>query len=141
MNGNHIKWLWLPRLLIAGIFIFAGVIKVIQPDTFFEDVLNYQLLPRSAAWLIAFYLPMLEMVVGIALLFRPTCRASAWILLLCMILFTTALAFAWVRGLNIECGCFGGLIPASHYGWLLTRNLLLISLLGWIILVYPKHDT
>jgi putative oxidoreductase len=131
------RWLWLPRLLIAGLFIFAGVLKVLRPDVFLEDILNYRLLNRSLAWPIAFYLPMVEIVAGLALLLNRTCRAAAWTLMLCMLAFVFALLAAWGRGLDIQCGCFGSLLPVTQYGWLLLRDTVIISLLFWIVVRFP----
>ncbi len=139
-NGRYpiknfgILLLWLPRLLLAFLFILAGTLKVIRPDVFLDNILNYRLVSHSFAWLAAFYLPVLEITAGLALLVNKTCRSAAWILMLCMVVFVIALLLAWGRGLNIECGCFGALFPLADYAWILVRDGVIISLLLWILM-------
>ncbi len=132
--------LWLLRLLLAFLFIIAGVLKVMRPDVFLDDILNYRIVSHSLAWLIVFYLPALEIIAGLALLVNKSCRSAAWILLLCMIVFVIALLSAWGRGLDIECGCFGPLLPIANYGWILVRDSVIIFLLLWILIKFPVNN-
>ena len=34
------------RVILGGVFVFAGVVKIIDPATFANDIGNYRLLPR-----------------------------------------------------------------------------------------------
>jgi uncharacterized membrane protein YphA (DoxX/SURF4 family) len=109
---------WGLGLLLGGVFVVAGILKAIDPEHFFHDVQNYDLIPWWAAIVaLAFYLPWLEIICGIAVLARPL-RSGALILVSAMLLtFIAALVVAWARGLDISCGCFGG--TASHPRYLL----------------------
>ena len=56
-------------LLLAGVFIYAGVIKVMDPVAFARDIDNYHMLPWTISVRLAFYLPWLEVFCGLAILF------------------------------------------------------------------------
>ncbi len=120
-------------LVIGGLFIYAGTQKLLDPAAFQIDISNYQLVPFSAAGALAVYLPWLEILSGAALLGRRP--AGAILLLLMTLVFTIAIASAWARGLNINCGCFGGGETATNYPLALARNFLLLAgLTTWLLL-------
>ena len=122
-----ITWIQLiVRVVLAGLFVYAGVIKLIQPGTFLSDIESYRMMPYSLAWLVAFYLPPLEIICGLGLLVPKLCKPSALILLLLMIVFIIAITVAWARGLDISCGCFGGAGEKANYLWLIIRDILFI---------------
>jgi len=104
--------------LLGALFIYAGITKALDPAQFFADIQNYDIIPwRAAAVALAFYLPWLEIICGMAVILKPL-RASAVLILMTMLLvFTAALVLAWLRGLDISCGCFGG--PSDHPRYLL----------------------
>jgi len=94
-------------LIIAAIFIYAGVLKVFDPVQFAHDIDHYQILPWSMAVGLAFYLPWLEIFCGLALTFRLFYRGALSILTALVLVFLVATIAAKVRGLDITCGCFG----------------------------------
>ena len=51
---------WFVRLMVAGLFVYAGAVKWLRPDAFLADIESYRMLPYWLAWLTAFYLPPLE---------------------------------------------------------------------------------
>jgi len=115
----------LMRVVVAGLFVYAGTIKLLQPDTFLGDVESYRMMPYSLAWLVAFYLPPLEILCGLGLLWSKTRHASAVISIGLMLVFIVAIAAAWLRGLDISCGCFGSSEAETNYLWLIIRDLLI----------------
>ena len=114
------------RVALAGLFVYAGVIKLVSPDTFLADIESYRMMPYALAWLVAFYLPPLEILCGLALLIPKLRKAAAIVLLLLMLVFILAIAGAWARGLDISCGCFGSSEGGANYFWLIFRDLLII---------------
>ena len=121
-------------LIIGGTFIYAGLIKAMDPVGFANDIDNYKILPWPLAVRLAFYLPWLEMLCGLALILRFFYRGGLFILTGLTFVFIAASVVAKVRGLDITCGCFG------HVGknWSFTGHLaldiaILIALIGlWI---------
>jgi hypothetical protein len=101
-------WGILPRLAVAGLFVFAAGPKIYAPEAFIVGVGNYRMLPPLGAYITGVYLPWLELVVALALVGPRRFRDGAWLLAgaLCA-LFAVAQSSAWLRGLDIACGCFG----------------------------------
>ena len=93
---------------LSAVFVYAGAIKVLDLASFALAIDNYRLLPYPAAAALAMYLPWLELICGGAVLWpRIRLGAVAVLLGLCLV-FGGAIASAWIRGLDISCGCFGG---------------------------------
>jgi putative oxidoreductase len=99
---------WALRLGLGGLFLAAGVLKLLDPAGFATAIGNYQLVPALSAVLAA-TLPAIEIVVGLGLLVMPrSWRAAAGLgVALLMALFTIAAVSAVARGIDISCGCFG----------------------------------
>ena len=94
-------------LIIAGIFIYAGVLKALDPVQLAHDIDHYKILPWAVGVGLAFYLPWLEIFCGLALIFRLFYRGALSILTSLVVVFLVATIAAKVRGLDITCGCFG----------------------------------
>jgi putative oxidoreductase len=94
-------------VIIGGIFIYAGAIKVLDPVQFADDIDNYKILPWTIGLGLAFYLPWLEMFCGLALILRRLYLGGLSILTALVAVFLVATIAAKVRGLDITCGCFG----------------------------------
>jgi len=115
------------RLALGALLVLAGVLKLRDPTAFATEIANYQLLPGGAA-LLAAVLPSIEVVVGTGLIVLPRAwrRAAAGAALTLFVMFTGAVASAYFRRINIDCGCFGtGGGPISALT--LLRNLTLIA--------------
>ena len=121
------------RLLVSGVFVYAGIVKALNPSQFLRDIQSYQLLPYVMAVITALYLPWLEIVCGTSLMIRKLYPGALSILSICMIVFLFALVSAWVRGLDISCGCFGSRGVQTNYPWLVLRDFLLLTVLGVLV--------
>ena len=96
------------RLVVGGVWVAAGLLKLPDPTESVRAVRNYQLLPEAVVPLVGHALPVLEVLIGVCLILGVLVRASA--VLSCVLLtgFIIGIVSAWARGLSIECGCFGG---------------------------------
>src|SRR5438046_7198555 len=102
------KFVWrILAVIVGGIFVYAGVLKIIDPVRFGLDIDNYKMLPWFVSVHLAFYLPWLEIFCGAALVFRFLYRGGLSILTALAVIFIAATVAAKVRGLDITCGCFG----------------------------------
>jgi uncharacterized membrane protein YphA (DoxX/SURF4 family) len=102
------NWLTrIPRLLAGGVFLVAGVLKVLDPARFAADIDHFRLLPYFAVAPLALYLPWLEVICGLAVLVGAWRRSALVLLLAMIVVFIAAITSAWMRGLDIRCGCFG----------------------------------
>ena len=116
-------------LIVGGVFIYAGVIKVLDPVQFANDIDNYKTLPWFVSVRLAFYLPWLEIFCGLAVIFRFLYRGGLSILTGLIFIFIGATVVAKARGLDITCGCFGH--ASQHWSFLqhLAVDLLLFAAL------------
>ncbi|MDO8549961.1 MAG: MauE/DoxX family redox-associated membrane protein [Ignavibacteria bacterium] len=126
--------LLLSRLILSFIFIYAGMEKITDPEGFARAINNYKLLPFSLINIFALILPWIEVISGILLLFGITVRENSFITSSLLGIFIIAIAVSLLRGLNIDCGCFGTAGVAKVGIQKLLENFLLV-LLG-IQLVY-----
>lgn len=95
------------RLILGGIFVYAGAAKIIHPAGFAADIGNYRMLPHEWIHLLAITLPWIEVAAGLLLIAGVWKRASALLITAMLAVFIVAIAQAVARNLNIECGCFG----------------------------------
>ena len=96
------------RLVLGGVFLYAAGAKLGDMSAFAEQVANFRLLPAATVAFTAATLPGIEMVAGALLVLGIAARAAAAIAAASLLVFIGALTLALARGINLECGCFGG---------------------------------
>lgn len=102
------KFVWrIVDVVVGGVFVYAGALKVLDPIQFGLDIDNYKSLPWFVSVRLAFYLPWLEILCGLAVIFHVLYRGGLSILSALTLIFIGATVAARTRGLNITCGCFG----------------------------------
>jgi uncharacterized membrane protein YphA (DoxX/SURF4 family) len=94
------------RLAVGGIFIYASLDKLTHPQAFAENINNYHLMPFPLLHLSAHLLPVVELVVGSALVVGLRQRGAALLAGILTVVFMAAITSALVRNLDISCGCF-----------------------------------
>jgi uncharacterized membrane protein YphA (DoxX/SURF4 family) len=95
------------RLLVGGVFVVAGAVKLPDPAAAERAVRAYRLLPEGLVPAAAFGLPVVEIAVGLALLAGVWVRTAAALSSVMLAGYVAAIASVWARGLSIDCGCFG----------------------------------
>lgn len=144
LNQSEATWqsgwkCWVYRLValvFGGVFVYSGILKALDPGRFVISVRSFRLLPDPfAAWL-AMGLPWLEIVAGLAVITGILRRGGLMLLNVALVIFAVALCLAWARGLNVECGCFGG-GGATAIVDALLRDALLLLMGGWL---WVKRD-
>lgn len=96
------------RLILGGVLITAGALKIGALQTSVDAVRAYQILPWDVAQLVGGGLPIIEIIVGLLLVIGAFTRWSGLVGALLMLAFIIGISSVWVRGINIDCGCFGG---------------------------------
>ncbi len=104
----------------------AGVVKVLDPVQFANDIDNYKTLPWFVSVRLAFYLPWLEIFCGLAVVFRFLYRGGLLILTALILVFIGATIAAKMRGLDITCGCFGHASKNWNFSTHLVLDLLIV---------------
>ncbi|VFQ44219.1 MauE/DoxX family redox-associated membrane protein [Desulfoluna butyratoxydans] len=120
------------RFLVAGIFLWSGAGKLMDPAAFTVVIDAFGLLPEGFSGLVAVVLPVVEVVAGLALIFDM--RGALETLFVLMLCFMAILGYGIYLGLDIDCGCFGPEDPeARAFGGLRTalyRDVFFCGLMG-----------
>lgn len=98
----------LARVGLAGVWLYAGASKITDLDASARAVNAYDVMPYDLAKVIGSMLPFVEIALGLLLLAGLATRLISIISAGIFIVFITGITQAWVRGLTIDCGCFGG---------------------------------
>lgn len=98
----------LVRVGLAVMLAYAGASKLLEPAAFAEDIQNYRALPDAWAGPLALGLPVLELVVAVGLVVSSHAAGASLLSGLLLLGFAAAMAQAKLRGIDLECGCFGG---------------------------------
>jgi len=96
------------RLALGGLFIYAGVLKALDPQAFAFAIKGYGVLDAGDAHAIrvmAYTIPWAEILTGVLLVIGGWARGAALLLAVQLALFTAANAVVLDKG--IECSCFG----------------------------------
>jgi putative oxidoreductase len=106
MRVARISPLVVVRLVLGGIFLYAGFTKIGDPTAFAGAIASYRILPYLGNYLVAAILPWLEVLCGLLLITDYRTRAAASCVAILNLVFMAALVSTIVRGLDIDCGCF-----------------------------------
>jgi uncharacterized membrane protein YphA (DoxX/SURF4 family) len=140
--------LWVIRLIVGGLFIFSGLIKVNDPvgtsikleeyfDVFSNDIAGFFSVFEPYALQLSVFLVVIEVVLGVMLILGVKSKLTVWALAL-MILFFTFLTFysAYFNKVT-DCGCFGDAIKLTPWESFYKDLLLLVFI---AILFFFKDD-
>jgi uncharacterized membrane protein YphA (DoxX/SURF4 family) len=110
--------IWIGRLVLGGIFIYAGYTKIFLPImhprpsigialAFFAlQVGSYQILPPWGVNFVAHTLPFAEIALGLLLIIGWRLRTWAVLSTLLILGLFAAVVRSYAAGLQINCGCF-----------------------------------
>lgn len=135
---------WLPwvslaaRLGLAAVFATASLAKIGNVEAMVRAVRAYDLLPEGAVRPVAYTVPYLELALAVLLLLGLGTRLVAALSALLLVVFIGAVSSAGLRGLKIDCGCFGGggAVAQTKYLQEIGRDVGFLVLAGWL-LIFP----
>ena len=111
--------------ILAVVFGWSGLHKVIDPSGFSLSVFRYHLLPYATVNIVSLWIAWLELACAFILLFIPRFRVAAlWIILALLLVFSLGLGLNLIRGSHMACGCFSSSPMAHPISWLaLLKNI------------------
>lgn len=143
--------MWLGRLVLGVIFVFAGLAKLIRWDLhlppmslatfpfpwhdtiptslFAAQIDSYQMVKPWMSLTIAHWLPWAEILIGLLLLIGWRLRIWSTIVTVIIGGFFFAVVRAYALGLDINCGCFAKAEPVGPRKILEDGGLFLLALL------------
>lgn len=131
----------LARWGLAAVWLVSGWIKAADPVESVIAVRAYELLPESLVRPVAIGLPAVEIALGLLLLIGLGTRLAALASAALLMVLIAGIASAWARGLQIDCGCFGGggvdtSVTAWTYAQEILRDIGFMALAIWLA-IFP----
>ncbi len=120
------------RIGVGVLFFMSGAEKLFHPQTFFQTVRSYQILPEGSITLFAVTVMVIECSAGLALMFNRFLRTGSIVIMMLLSVFILAMIIVLSRGTSIDCGCFAGVFSETVSPLLLGRNIVLIAVLLWL---------
>ena len=123
------------RVALGALFIWASWEKIADPAGFARVVGNYRILPPPLVAPVALVLPWLETLCGVSLVTGFLTRGGLVVFNALVAVFTAALAFNALRGIDTECGCFSLAVKSEKGGYLdiILRDLVLLAAGLWAL--------
>jgi putative oxidoreductase len=105
------------RVLLGLWFVYSGGFKLFSSglDRFTADIANYKLVASPWDAIAAYSVPWLELIAGACLMLGILRRGAILTLACLVVVFATAISWAWFHGLDISCGCHGGDAPIHYW--------------------------
>ncbi len=97
---------WASRIVLSGIFLYTGYIKLESPLQFAAVLSGYQLFPDWLILPLTDYFPWIEIGLGILLLVGWKIHYVAWGASGLVFMFLLVLTVTYMRGIEADCGCF-----------------------------------
>jgi uncharacterized membrane protein YphA (DoxX/SURF4 family) len=126
------------RLGLGGLFVYAGVIKLLDPRAFARAMAQFDLAPEPLLPLLAVGLPLLEVLAGAGLILEI--RGSLATIAGLLGMFLLALGYAVWMEMDIDCGCFTAaeLAAQSSVRQALVRDLVMA---GTVVFLFWRRQT
>ena len=121
------------RVLMGAWFVYAGGLKIFVAglDRFVVDIENYRLVSGQLAVVVGYSIPWFEVVGGLCFMLGILRKGAWWVMFGLVLAFTISVGSAWLRGLDISCGCLGGSEKISYWRKAVEFTVYLAAL-GWI---------
>lgn len=124
------------RFILGCLFLASSWGKFLSFGSLPDEILDYRLLSKKQAHIVAYLLPFAELVVGILAIVGFALAPVSLLAILLLLIFTVAISINLFRGRRFSCHCFGSsgamIGPAT-----LVRNILLMALACWLLIYAP----
>ncbi len=128
------------RIILAVVFIYASIDKIIHPQSFAQAVFNHQVLPGILINIFAVVLPWMELILGLCLFFNVWMTGASTLTAVLMFIFMSTITFNLLRGLDVGCGCFSTNAEASMNFLTFIRDIFFLCLsFSLVVFVFKKH--
>lgn len=108
MSGflSHPGTLGFFKAFMGAVFLVSSSTGILSPGRFSDSIEAYKILPKIFIMPMAHLVPVLEALAGLFLILDVYAQSSAFIISGLLVVYVIAITSAWVRGFDIECGCF-----------------------------------
>ncbi len=128
----------LTRIALAAVFLIAAYPKLAAPQEFVTSIENYKVFGTLPSRWIAVFIPVLECVVAILLLSGLWVKEALLLTVGLFLAFDAMILQAWIRGLDISCGCFSQNSESPIDFWKMLENLVYTGLSMGALFLYIR---
>ena len=114
------------QIFVSIIFIYSGIEKISDQKNFLMAIENYKVFPVFIQNIIVITFPWIEIVLGVLLMFGFYRREIALVFSALLFFFIILIFISVLRGLDIECGCFGTLSNVKVGYFKIYENFILL---------------
>jgi uncharacterized membrane protein YphA (DoxX/SURF4 family) len=121
--------------LIGAVLLLAGLLKAYEPNTFIQQIGEYEILTNLALIkTLAWTLIAVECALGMALIVGLRRRWAIPAATALLLMFIGAVSWAWVTGATENCGCFGSWAKRTPAQAMAEDVLMLAAIVGaWFL--------
>jgi len=102
------KWFFYAlRLVLAAVFLYAGLIKASASAQFAVSLAPFTILPEALIDPVATLLPWIEITAALLIICHPTKKIGAAVIILLCLLFCAVIGWALSQDIIVSCACFG----------------------------------
>lgn len=124
------------RVILGTWFVYSGGVKIFGTglDRFTFDVANYKLVHAPWDAVVAYTVPWFELIAGVCLMLGILRRGAILSITGLVGVFSIAVGWAWMHGLDISCGCHGGETKIQYWSKAaeFTGYFVLLGWLWWV---------
>lgn len=126
------------RLIFAVLFSISAFTKLADIQSFAQSMNSYEILPRGLVPLFAYYVPILELILAVGFILPGFTKINAVLTAFVVVVFQFALVSLLIRGIEIDCGCFGRFATTPKAA--LLRNFAILFFDGLLLYVLLRSD-
>lgn len=120
------------RVVLAGVLVFAGVLKIIDNSALFETIAYITWIPVWMKSWIVDLLPYVEILIALLLLIKWKPVVINTLVTLIFMGFLGFAIYGFATGMEGDCGCFGE-FGDSSFGWpMIIRNGIFVAMAGFL---------
>lgn len=126
------------KIFFGSLFLYSSLVKLMDIQVFAQSLGAYEILPRDMIPFFSYYIPFLELFLLIALLIPKREKELVVLMMFVIFVFQLSLLSLILRGIEIDCGCFGDFTVSPKMA--LIRNFGLLFLLALLLFSFAKND-
>lgn len=127
--------LYISISILFLVYFSAGVIKILTPRQFYGAVMSYEIIKEPfIVAMISSIVPFLEVFSTLFLLIPSWRKSSSLLIFIMSVVFLFAILSAYLRGINMDCGCFGGVLVGETGLSSIIRNIFLSILSAFVFI-------
>jgi len=128
------------RVLLGVVFVYASLDKIANPQDFAKIIYNYKILPSFLINITAITLPWIELICGLFLIGGIFTESSSLVIFFLLVIFIMGTSInVFIRGIDINCGCFTTSLTAKKSGAELVIREIILLLMSLQVFLYNRN--